>query len=276
MVYRFLLTRRWLGLLRVALLVAVACVQLGRWQLHRLEARHAANHLIAEQRRRRTGPPQRAAPRRARAARRRRSTPGCGRTGRYDPTHQLLVRNRPLDGQVGYDVLVPLVTDAGPALLVNRGWVPGGASATELPKVPAAADRRRHGRRPAAAQRAGVDHRHAATAARSPASTSPASPATLPYAVYGGYGELTRRAARAAAGPRPCCRRPETSEGPHLAYAFQWFLFACMALGGYVVLARREAADRRARHRQRTDGRRPGPRVGGHDRHGPPRSRTTP
>ena len=39
---------------------------------------------------------------------------------------------------------------------------------------------------------------------------------------------------------------PEQSTGPHLAYAVQWFLFALMALGAYVVLARREAADRRA------------------------------
>ena len=39
---------------------------------------------------------------------------------------------------------------------------------------------------------------------------------------------------------------PEPSEGPHLAYAFQWFLFALLALVGYVVLARREEADLRA------------------------------
>jgi len=45
-VYRFLLTRRWLGLLALALAVAAACVLLGRWQLHRLEARHAKNHVI--------------------------------------------------------------------------------------------------------------------------------------------------------------------------------------------------------------------------------------
>jgi cytochrome oxidase assembly protein ShyY1 len=36
-----------------------------------------------------------------------------------------------------------------------------------------------------------------------------------------------------------------------LLYAVQWFLFGVLGLGGYVVLARREAADRRvARPRQ--------------------------
>ena len=79
--------------------------------------------------------------------------------------------------------------------------------------------------------------------------------------MYGGYADLVREqpAPRQRAGrARPA---PETSEGPHLAYAFQWFLFACLALGGYVVLARREAADRRAAASGATDhGRRCGSR----------------
>jgi cytochrome oxidase assembly protein ShyY1 len=63
--------------------------------------------------------------------------------------------------------------------------------------------------------------------------------------VYGGYGEVTTERPE----PRTTPIRlppPEPSEGPHLAYAVQWFLFAGLALSGYVVLARREEADRRA------------------------------
>src|SRR5690606_11098845 len=37
--------------------------------------------------------------------------------------------------------------------------------------------------------------------------------------------------------------RPETTPGSHLSYAFQWWVFACGALVGYVVLARREARE---------------------------------
>ena len=40
--------------------------------------------------------------------------------------------------------------------------------------------------------------------------------------------------------------RPAVDEGPHLSYALQWFVFATGAFVGYGVLARREAADRRA------------------------------
>jgi len=44
--YRFLLSRRWVGLLVVALLVALGCVLLGRWQLDRLGQRHERNDLL--------------------------------------------------------------------------------------------------------------------------------------------------------------------------------------------------------------------------------------
>jgi cytochrome oxidase assembly protein ShyY1 len=71
----------------------------------------------------------------------------------------------------------------------------------------------------------------------------PTIAATLPYDVYGGFGELTAESPRPRDAPS-LLPPPEPAEGPHLAYAFQWFVFAALALGGYVLLARREAADR--------------------------------
>jgi cytochrome oxidase assembly protein ShyY1 len=243
MVYRFLLTRHWLGLLLAALVVSATCVQLGRWQLHRLEARHAHNHLITSAAAARPVPPQdiltvgRPPPAEREFARVR-------VTGLYDPAHRLLVRNRPFQGQVGFYVLVPLISDAGPALLVNRGWVPAGESAIDVPHIPAPPR--------------GEVTVTARVRPSEPASTTGTPPhgqvtridvpgisRDLPYPVYGGYGELTREQPAPRHAPAHLLP-PETSEGPHLAYAFQWFLFACLALGGYVVLARREAADRRA------------------------------
>jgi cytochrome oxidase assembly protein ShyY1 len=242
-VYRFLLTRRWLGLLALALAVAAACVLLGRWQLHRLEARHAKNHVITSNATARPVPPDDLMS----TARGPATDDQYARvrlTGRYDRTHQVLVRNRPFEGAVGYLVLVPLVPDDGPALLVDRGWVAAGESATDPPRVPA----------PAAGEVTVV----ARVRPSEPASTTGTPPRgqvtridvasirrTLPYDVYAGFADLAREqpAPRRAPALLPA---PETSEGPHLAYAFQWFLFACLALGGYVVLARREAADRRA------------------------------
>lgn len=242
-VYRFLLTRRWLGLLLVALLLSVACVQLGRWQLHRLAARHANNHLITSNATSHPVPPGRLLSVRQDPAASKQYA-RVRATGRYDPAHLLLVRNRVLDGSVGYYVLVPFVTDSGTAVLVNRGWVPGGATATVVPRVPAAPS-----------GRVTVTARVRPSEPRSTTGTPPRGQVTridvptisrgLPYPVYRGYVDLTREQPRPRHAPS-LIPPPETSEGPHLAYAFQWFLFACMSLGGYVVLARREAADRRA------------------------------
>jgi cytochrome oxidase assembly protein ShyY1 len=241
--YRFLLSRHWAGLLIVALLVAAACVALGRWQLHRLGERHERNDLLERN--------LHSAPvlpgdllRIGRDLREEDQYARVRATGRYDVTHQLLVRTRPLEGQVGYYVLTPLVTQQGPAVLLVRGWVPDGPTAESLPDVPAPVSgtvtvtaRLRPSEEPSTTgtpPEGQVTRIDVSTIARS-----------LPYRVYGGYGEVTAEQPE----PRTTPTRlppPEPSEGPHLAYAVQWFLFAAMALGGYVVLARREEADRRA------------------------------
>ena len=49
-----------------------------------------------------------------------------------------------------------------------------------------------------------------------------------------------------AAGDRPvlvALGPPAPSEGPHLAYAVQWFTFTAIASGGYLLLLRRVARD---------------------------------
>lgn len=243
MVYRFLLTRRWLGLLAVAVLAAAACVLLGRWQLHRYEFKHARNQLVSANVAATPALPGRLlrvdhGPADGDLWRRVRTT------GRYDPDHTLLVRNRPFDGAFGFHVLVPFVTSAGPALLVDRGWIPAGENATVVPEVP----------RPPPGEVA-VTGRVRASELPSTTGTPPRGQVTridvseirkdLPYRVYGGYLDLTHEQPRPRRAPA-LLPLPELDTGPHLAYAVQWWLFALMALGGYVVLARREAADRRA------------------------------
>lgn len=241
--YRFLLSARWAGLLAAAVAVAAACVALGFWQIDRLEQRHDRNRLLE---RNHTMPPTPVddlldvgrAPAAADQYARVRAS------GRYDVGEQLLVRTRPFEGQVGYNVLTPLVTAAGPALLVNRGWVPGGPNATTPPEPP---------RPPAGGVT--VTGRVRSSEPASTTGTPPPGQVTridvsaiagsLDYDVYGGYVDLARERPRPAEAPE-LLPAPEPSEGPHLAYAFQWFLFAGLALGGYVVLARREAADRAA------------------------------
>lgn len=56
--------------------------------------------------------------------------------GRYDPEHQILLDNMPSSrGQPGYRVLTPLELSNGTWILVDRGWLPWGATRLPLPDV---------------------------------------------------------------------------------------------------------------------------------------------
>jgi cytochrome oxidase assembly protein ShyY1 len=241
--YRFLFSRHWLGVLGGIVVFAVACGLLADWQLHRLAGRHAANHLISANLHARPTPVGDALAVGRDPAEAREWHP-VRATGHWDVSRQLLVRLRPYNGDVGFYVVTPLVTDNGPAVLVNRGWVPAGAGGTSVPHVPAPpegtvtvtgrlrpTEPRATGSAPPRGQITRID---VPTIAR-----------TLPYAVYGGFLELTAQVPKPAKAPH-VIPSPEPTEGPNLLYAVQWVLFALMGFGGYVVLARREAADRRA------------------------------
>lgn len=55
--------------------------------------------------------------------------------GRYVAARQVLLDNMTHEGRVGYRVLTPLQTADGDTVLVDRGWVPLGASRAALPDV---------------------------------------------------------------------------------------------------------------------------------------------
>ncbi|GAA2190691.1 SURF1 family protein [Streptomyces bangladeshensis] len=133
-VYRFLLTPRWWGINVFVLLAIPFCVFMGSWQLSRFEDRVDDHRTATEQ----------AASGHEHAARPLdsmlpvdKSTSGRRVTasGRY--AGQLLVPDRELDGRRGFYVLTLLRTDAGKALPVVRGWLPGTADPAKAPAPPA-------------------------------------------------------------------------------------------------------------------------------------------
>ncbi|HEY6740432.1 MAG TPA: SURF1 family protein, partial [Actinopolymorphaceae bacterium] len=168
--------------------------------------------------------------------------------GRYDAEHELLVRYRHLEGEPGFEVLTPLITPDGTALLVDRGWVPG-SGARDLPDVP-----------PPPQGEVTVTGR--VRASESSGSAGQVRPETgeirfidvpriaewVPYGVYGGYVELTEQ--RPEPGDRPRLLPPPSLDaGPFLSYGIQWYLFGAIALIGLAVLAYDEANDGKLRER---------------------------
>jgi surfeit locus 1 family protein len=63
--------------------------------------------------------------------------------GHYDASRQVLIDNMVNGEQAGYFVITPFALQGGGWVLVNRGWVPLGASRAARPSIPVAGDARR-------------------------------------------------------------------------------------------------------------------------------------
>ena len=217
----------------VAVVVAVACVALGFWQLRRLHDRRELNARILS---RGSAAPVTiegtSLPAGARAFAR------ASATGTYDTEHEVLVYGRDLDGQPGSDVVTPLLLPDGGAVLVLRGWVP--FAMQEAPVAEAAPpagevtvdgtmlpDEGDGSNRP---DENGVVR---TLDVEGIASTVSYDVAPLPLRL------TDQTPAQPSDLPRPE-PPPQLSEGPHLSYAIQWFSFAAIALVGAAILVRRE------------------------------------
>ena len=239
---------RWIALVVAVAVLVVVFLELSQWQLRRLDQRRAANAVITENADAAPRPVADLADVGRPLPADRQWHPVTAR-GRYDVDRQLLVRYRYLGGEPGFHVLTPLVTDAGPALLVDRGWLPSGGSAAE-PDVPAPPK-----------GRVAVTARLRVGESGDPRQVRPETgqvrfinvetiAASLPYPVYGGYAELVD--AEPPPGDSPILvPPPELDEGPHLSYAVQWVLFAVIAVGGVGFLAWDAARGGRLRERLR-------------------------
>ncbi len=136
--YGFLRRPKWIVFTLGVILLIFVMMNLGFWQLRRLDTRKEHNAQIRERAAAAVVPVgDLVAP----------TTPidqtgdvqwrNVSTTGRYDETQQVLVRNRSYNGIPGYHVLTPLVLPSGDAVIVNRGFVPLETSG-DKPDVPAA------------------------------------------------------------------------------------------------------------------------------------------
>jgi cytochrome oxidase assembly protein ShyY1 len=242
-VLRLLASRRWLVRVLAGLVLVVAFVRLGIWQLDRNEERAERNAVIeANSQRDPVSVDDLLEP--GSAVESDQVWTPVRATGVYDVTHQLVVRLRPLEGRPGVHVLTPLVTGSGAAVLVDRGFLPqnGSAATPDVPEPPSG-EVEIVGRVRASEEGRGTGGDPATGAIRYIDVDQVA--ASLPYPVYGAWVEVIDEQPPPAEEPvRPPA--PTLDAGPHLSYAVQWFLFACIAIGGFLLLTRAESRLRRA------------------------------
>ena len=167
----------------------------------------------------------------------------------------MIVRYRTRDGQSGVDVVVPLVTADGTALLVDRGWMATENQGAGPADVPAAARPARSPSRAGSARDATGDSTAVDDHSTRAISSEEIGPA-IGHPVYGGFVELRSEDGEPAAGLAPV-ELPELDNGPHFFYGLQWWFFGLLAIVGFVYLAWDEWRVRAARRAAGASRRRP-------------------
>jgi len=214
----------------IALLLIIGCLWASQWQFHRGEDRKARNALIEE---------------RINIAQVPLSTLRSEVTehewrvvttgGIFDSTNQILLRNRYFEGKYGYAVLTRFTTESGDTIWVDRGWVQAGASATIAPKTPA------------------VPAGEVTITGRLRLDTSLPSGSFFALPINEDEGLISKLNAQSGLAsenyyidlisgsdprltPKAPSEIPSLSDGPHLAYAVQWVLFAALVVYGRYLI----------------------------------------
>ena len=229
----------------VVLLAVVTMVELGFWQLRRLHTVRVANAAVRSSLARPEAPIDQVLPLGAPASQ------GLYRrvevTGRYDRVSEILLANRSFEGSAGSDLLTPLVTPEGRAVIVDRGWVP-------LDLKGADEEQARPPIRNVTVTGALFPSEHKGYFSPSipPGGRLTSIPRIdvariteqLPYPAYPLYLRLETQS---PAQPGALPEKPgplDLSEGPHLSYAVQWFIFATIAVLTYGAVLMRKGGRR--------------------------------
>ena len=163
--------------------------------------------------------------------------------GIYDASHQFLLDNMTHAGQAGVHVLTPLLLPDGSAVLVNRGWVPFGATRDSLPDIEVSPDSRTVSGRLDQLPRPLI-RLEAAPACGWPQLISYPHMEDLATALGRELRpQLILLDARAADGYVREWRVPGTTPDRHLGYAIQWFAFAATAVAIWFAQSLRRAGE---------------------------------
>ncbi len=241
------MTGRWLVWILVAVLWGVGCFFLGQWQWNRWDSKHSAQQEVSRNYDAQPRAFSALAPARGAQLPKNREWSQVRLTGRYLPRSTVLVRNRPANGNFGYEVLVPFAqANGGGTVLVDRGWVDNGVNASTpapVPPAPAGPSTVIGWLRPTepTLDRAPV---RGSVASINPADvTAQTKVATYPN-VY-----VRMRSERTATGVVPAAPAPLDKPNPgsyagiNLSYALQWWLAMVAGLAFVLLRARREHRD---------------------------------
>jgi cytochrome oxidase assembly protein ShyY1 len=243
---RRLFTPRWILIHLGVISLIVLMINLGLWQLDRLDNKRRLNEAVAERAVEPVAPysqirqegldnPKDLEWRRV------------SLEGKYLTEKPITLINRSSNGSAGYNSLVPFQLENGDLMLVNRGFVP---LATANPKAPEGSLQIVGFLRVSQSRSAlGAIDNTDANNTEFQRVDIPLIMKSLGAQPLEHYLQLVKESPTTnAQWPEPVAL-PEPSEGSHLSYAFQWFFFCAVAFVAWVVVIRR-----RLRETTTTDG----------------------
>jgi len=228
-----------------ALAISLGCVRLGFWQLERLSERQARNAQVTVRLGEAAVPLERVS--RNSEVRFRRATA----SGTYDFEHEFVLTSRSRNGSPGVHVITPLrLTNSDSAVLVNRGW----AYAPDGMRVDLTLFREdsnaivqgfveEYSTTPGPVSTPSVTRGVRRLNRDSIAARMPYPLASVMLVQQMDSGEFTAVDRGTPVRVEP----PPLDEGPHRAYAIQWFGFALVGIVGSLLVVQRDRM-------RRTDG----------------------
>jgi cytochrome oxidase assembly protein ShyY1 len=156
--------------------------------------------------------------------------------GVFDPTKQILLKNRYSEGFYGFEVLTLFITPNNEKFWVDRGWVKAGAAATIAPTIT-----------PPPTTPVSITGR-----LRLDSSLPRGSFFALPADGSGLISKLDAQSqldtedyyidllsgSESSLTPAVPAQLPELSDGPHMAYALQWLFFGGLVIYGRILIRR--------------------------------------
>lgn len=221
----------------VALVLIVGCLWASQWQFQRGIDRHQRNSLISSRIDLKTIDLSVALRNIDQHSWRRVRVQGS-----FNSAKQVLLRNHYNDGVYGFELLTEFQTTTGEKFWVDCGWIKAGETAKDSPKLPTlpAGEVEIIGRLrttdslPQGSLFALPVNKGSSLAAKADSLSGENTNAFYLNLLSGSDASLT---------PATQAELPELSDGPHMAYAVQWLLFAGLVIYGRFLIRRESLKD---------------------------------
>lgn len=229
--------RRFITVTSLAVILIFGCIQGALWQYDRHQTRHAKNELISSN----ISKVSIAESDLALLDTSELAWRTISLRGRFDPAKETLIRNRYHEGKYGFGVITLFTSSLGKLYWVDRGWVIAGKDATTPPATQKVSNAEIE--IIARVRIEDIESQVRGSVFAVPADNSvntlkkwdqEQSLTTEPF-----YFDLIS-ASDSTLTPKVATALPTISDGPHLAYTFQWLLFILMIIFAWFLVLRED------------------------------------